>query len=114
MSVKTEHHQSHTSYFCTFTCHRWMNLFSITEFYDEIYKWFDIMVALKYHIVGYVIMHNHVHFIIHSPRDRNSLNKRVGTGKRFMAYEIVTRLEKLKQQDILQLLSEGVKASDRR
>jgi REP element-mobilizing transposase RayT len=91
-----------------------MNLFSITDFYDEIYKWFDIMVALSYHILGYVIMQNHLHYVIHAPRDKKSLNKRVGNGKRFMAYEIVERLKQRNYTDILKILSEDVKPYDRR
>src|SRR5262245_36119578 len=129
MSVKTPRRAINTTYFCTFTCNRWINLFSITNFYDQIYKWFDIMVEKRYLILGYVIMPNHLHVLIHTPdsprtisrgrpggrnekeipgssrtvsrsglggaAQKQSLNTRIGTGKRFMAYEIVRRLESL-------------------
>ncbi len=90
-----------------------MNPLSITNFYDQIYNWFDIMVKVDYHILGYIIMPNHVHFIIHSPHDKQSLNRRVGTGKRFMAYEMVDRLMKGNHLAILKTLSDDVKPSDR-
>jgi len=86
-----------------------MNLFSITDFYDAIYQWFDIMVKVNYSIPGYVIMPNHLHFVIHTPKDKQSLNRRIGTGKRFMAYELVARLKQHNCHDILKTLADDVK-----
>lgn len=72
------------------------------------------MVKENYPIQGYVIMPNHLHLLIHTPWDKHSLNKRIGTGKRFMAYEIVERLKAAKHEDILKILAEDVKPFDRR
>ncbi len=114
MSVKTLHHQPDTSYFCTFTCNRWMNLFSETDCYSEIYKWFSLMVDIGYQLNGYVIMPNHLHFIIHTPHDSKSLNTRIGNGKRFLAYEIVRRLKQNNHHHILEILSSDVKPNEKK
>jgi hypothetical protein len=41
-----------------------------------------------------------------------SLNKVIGNGKRFMAYDIVDRLKALDQNEILKILNSNVKTSD--
>ncbi len=55
------------------------------------------MYLFRYKITGYVIMPNHVHFIIFYTGTDHQLNQRVTNRKRFMAYEIVKRL-KLQQE----------------
>ena len=45
--------------------------------------------------------------------ETKAINKIIGTGKRFMAYEIVDRLEKLGRWDLLKLMSEAVNPSER-
>ena len=75
MPVKYKHVDVHSMYFCTFTCYEWMALFEMTNSYDAVYKWFNILNEKKIEVVGYVIMPNHVH-CIHLPRTcRNTLNK---------------------------------------
>jgi REP element-mobilizing transposase RayT len=59
-----------------------------------VYRWFDIL--KKEHnaaIVAYVIMPNHLHLIIHFHSAHFNLNTIIANGKRFMAYEIINRLE---------------------
>ena len=114
MSVKTNHHLPDTSYFCTFTCNRWMNLFEITNCYDEIYKWFNIMVELEYQFLGYVIMPNHLHATIAFRKTNKSINKIIGDGKRFIGYEIIKRLNENKQYDLLRILENAVNRSDKK
>jgi len=53
-------------------------------------------------------MPNHLHVILYFPEAGFNLNKIIGNAKRFMAYEIITRLEGLKRQDILDYLSSEV------
>ncbi len=49
-------------------------------------------------------MPNHVHCILFFPTDDFDLNKIAGNGKRFMAYEIIKRLqEKQLSKTLLQL-----------
>ena len=43
MTVKTKQADTHEIYFYTITCYNWINFFEITDFYKEIYKWFDIL-----------------------------------------------------------------------
>jgi REP element-mobilizing transposase RayT len=64
MSVKRELPFTSGLYFITFTCHKWLPLFEITNAYNEIYKQFDRLKLEGHYIVGYVIMPNHVHVLI--------------------------------------------------
>src|ERR1700710_623948 len=44
-------------------------------------------------VIAYVIMPNHLHVILHFAREGFDLNNIIANGKRFMAYEIINRLE---------------------
>ncbi len=101
------------AYFITFTCFKWLSLIGITECYDAIYKFFDILRGKGHDMIAYSIMPNHMHMIVYYSGGKRSLNLEIGSGKRFIAYEIISRLEKMGRHDILQLLSEGVKPKDR-
>ena len=81
-------------YYITFTCHQWLPLFEITNSYDLVYNWYEV-IKIKYGIktTDYIIMLNHVHCILFFPTEKYDLNKIVSNGKRFMAYEIVKRLD---------------------
>ena len=49
-------------------------------------------------------MPNHVHLFVYTNSEQ-TIDKIIGNGKRFMAYEIVERLEKLGRGDLLKLMS---------
>lgn len=49
-------------------------------------------------------MPNHLHVIIYFPKPGYNLNKIIGNAKRFMAYEIIKRLEEMKRNDLLEYL----------
>ena len=104
MAVKYKHSEEFTTYFVTFTCYKWISLFEITNSYDIVYNWFNILRVDGIDIVGYVIMPNHVHTIIHFPTPGNNLNKIMSNAKRFMAYEIVNRLENSTNHKVLEEL----------
>jgi REP element-mobilizing transposase RayT len=114
MSIKLIQSEKEQTYFCTFTCLDWMNLFEITDLYDEIYKWFSILIQDNHQICGFVIMPNHLHMLIHIAEDKNIINTIIGNGKRFLAYEIVKRLEETKREDILQILASHVTPSEKK
>lgn len=101
-------------YFITFTCHRWLSLIEIVNGYDLVYKWFNILSARGHAITGYVIMPNHLHLLLHYVSGRQSLNTIVGNGKRFMAYDIIKRLENQKETRLLTKLGLDVCAADKR
>jgi REP element-mobilizing transposase RayT len=86
----------------------------MTNLYDHIYKWFRILKSKKVCVVGYVIMPNHMHFIVYFPRTTANINSIIGTGKRFMAYEIVKRLRELKQFDLLKKLANAVTITEKK
>ena len=91
MSVKYKHSDVYSTYFCTFTCYEWMHLFELTNSYDLVYSWFDILKKDKIEVVGYVIMPNHVHSILYFPEAGFDLNKILANGKRFMPVRPVIR-----------------------
>ncbi len=95
-------------FFITFTCYRWLPLFRITDCYNLVYKWFDVLIEKGHQITGYVIMPNHVHALIALRNSEQSINTLVSNGKRFMAYGIIQRLELLNEQEILYKLEEGL------
>ncbi len=113
MSVRKQIREVNGVYFITFTCARWLPLFEMTNGYDAVYKWFNYLKSCNHHIVGYVIMPNHVHAVIAFSRTTQLINTIIGNGKRFMAYELVKRLTLLGRQDILEQLSGWVNKTDR-
>ncbi len=95
----------------TFTCFRWLPLFTAVNAHVLIYAWMHIACEKGYHFLGYVIMPNHAHFLIRVP-EGGDINAVLANGKRFMAYEIVSRLACAGRNDLLEQLREGVRPSD--
>ena len=109
MSSHVSHSNEYAFYFITFTCYQWLHLFKLTNSYDVVYKWFDyIKGAYSIKTTAYVIMPNHVHCILFFPSSNYDLNKLVSNGKRFIAYDIVKRLQQDEHHDILLRLKEGL------
>jgi REP element-mobilizing transposase RayT len=52
--------------------------------YDEIYKWFNILINKGNEIEGFVIMPNHLHLLIFVNKEDN-INMLLANGKRFLA-----------------------------
>lgn len=114
MAVKSPITEKEGIYFITFTCCHWLPLIQQTEGYDIIYKWFDYLKSKGHYITGYVIMPNHIHVLIAFRHSDKNINTIISNGKRFIAYEIVKRLEQNKFRGILKRLSDAVTASDKR
>lgn len=89
------------AYFITFTCYQWKPLIQLTSAYDAVYKWFDYLSNNHTSILGYVIMPNHLHALLHFQQMEQKLNTIIGNAKRFLAYEIIKRLQSGKQEDLL-------------
>ena len=104
MPVKWKHGDEYSMYYCTFTCYKWLHLFEIVNGYDMVYKWFDVLKRNYHQVIGYVIMPNHLHVILYFPESRYNLNRIIGNAKRFMAYEIIKRLEERNRNDLLEYL----------
>jgi len=83
-------------------------LFEITKTYDHIYSWFDWLYAHEIKVLGYVIMPNHYHIILFLPGERFSIHKIIGNCKRFLAYEIIKRLECQGELNVLKHLKDSV------
>jgi REP element-mobilizing transposase RayT len=101
-------------YFITFTCHEWLPLIDLTKGYDLIYKWFDVLAEKGHTVTGYVIMPNHLHLLLHFAGGSSSLNTVVGNGKRFIAYDVITRLEQQNELPLLNRLQMAVKTTDKK
>ena len=101
------------TFFITFTCYEWLPLIHKTDGYDIVYKWFDHLRSKGHKINGFVIMPNHVHALITFVSVGQTINTIVGNGKRFMAYEIIKRLEANKEINLLSTLQENVEAARR-
>ena len=113
MSIETSIIETEGIYFITFTCSQWLSLFAITNCYDAVYKWFDYLKGKNHFIKGYVIMPIHLHVLIEFAASARSVNTIVSNGKRFMAYEIVKRLQEQNQHEILLKLQDAVISSDK-
>jgi REP element-mobilizing transposase RayT len=111
MPVKRTIPHNSGMFFITFTCYQWLSLIDKVNGYDIIYKWFDHLKSKGHFINGYVIMPNHVHALISFINTTQSINTIIGNGKRFMAYEIINRLEKNNETTLLEQLAGGVEAT---
>ena len=102
MSTHIEHKNRNAFYYITITCFNWFSLFEITNLYDNIYNWFDVLKKRRILINVYVIMPNHMHTVVYCSGITKPINTILGTGKRFMAYEIVDRLKQQKNYALLE------------
>ncbi len=101
-------------YFITFTCCKWLPLISLTNGFDIVYNWFEVLKKNGNYVIGYVIMPNHIHVMMGFKNIGTSLNIVVGNGKRFMAYEIIDRLIKSDEKAFLNVLSNAVSNSEKK
>ena len=114
MAVKYKHSDVYSMYFSTFTCYEWMHLFEMTNSYDLVYSWFKMLNDEKIEVIAYVIMPNHVHCILYFPEAGFNLNKILSNGKRFIAYEIINRLETANDAITLKKLQDALTERERK
>ncbi len=101
-------------YFITFTCTNWLPLFKNCDAYDAVYNWFNYLKEQSHYIIGYVIMLGHVHAIIAFSNTGKSINAIVSNGKRFIAYDLVKRLQLQNSSLILNELSSSLNNTERK
>ena len=64
MCLRVQHGNEPTLYYVTFTCYNWLHLFSITNSFDLVYKWFTYLKNnSEIKVTAYAIMPNHVHVL---------------------------------------------------
>ncbi|MGK2863545.1 MAG: hypothetical protein ACSLE0_16555, partial [Chitinophagaceae bacterium] len=85
----------------------------LTDGYNFVYKWFDILKEKGHVVAGYVILPNHLHLLLYYAGGGQSLNTIIGNAKRFMAYEIVDRLKQAGNGEIIGRLQNDVRAKDK-
>ena len=100
-------------YFITFTCAQWLPLFQITNGYDAVYNWFDVLKQNGHYIIGYTIMTHHVHAIIAFHNTGKTINSIIGNGKRFIAYDIVKRLQQQRENILLVKMQDMVNSTQK-
>ena len=112
--IRTKHELTEKMWFITFTCYQWIPLFEITNSYNIVYNWLKF-INEKYQIqcVAFVIMPNHCHLLLQLPESVSNLNSIISNGKRFMAYELIKRLEKQHQEKLLSQLSSACTANEK-
>lgn len=80
--------------------------------YVAVYHWFEYLHKQGHYVNAFVIMPNHVHAIISFTKTEKSINRIIGDGKRFMAYEIVKSLKSKGEEETLFSLRSMVTKSD--
>jgi len=79
---------------------------------------FNYLKEKGHYITGYVPiaigMPNHIHSLIAFSKTEKNINKIIGNGKRFLAYEIIKRLKHTSNISILNQLAEAVEITDRK
>ncbi len=108
MSIKRSQTEAGQTYFCTFTCLHWLPLFQLTNAYDCIYKFFYILIEKGHQVKGFVIMPNHLHLLLYIGNEESTINTLLANGKRFLAYEIIRRLNNTGNIEIVKQLAEAV------
>ena len=101
-------------YFITFTCTNWLPLFKICNAYDVVYNWFNNLQTQSHYIIGYVIMSSHVHAIIAFSNTGKSINTIISNGKRFIAYDLIKRLQQQNSSLILSELSSSLNNTEKK
>ena len=107
------HTQTSEVYFCTITCYKWLPLIEESQTYSSVYRWFSYLKNDGCHVVGYVIMPNYFHTLLFLSHTGTSLSTLVGTGKRFLAYDIVNSLRRQGKESLLQVLQDGVQKKEK-
>lgn len=98
-------------FYCTFTCWAWLPLIERTLTYDRVYNWMHIARGKGFRVLGYVIMPNHVHLLLFAPAGP-SINVLLANAKRFLAYDIITRLKNQGDHKLLEQLKAAVRSGD--
>lgn len=79
-----------------------------------VYKWFyNLKEKKNIKTTAYVIMPNHLHCILFFPTADFPLNKIISNAKRFIAYEIIKRLQATNQTEMLKQLENAVTAKEK-
>lgn len=118
MPVKQTIPYNYGTFFITFTCYQWLWLIDIVNGYDIVYGWFDHLKSKEHFINGYapiaiIGVPNHVHVLISFINSDQSINTIIGNGKRFMAYEIIERLEQQAETKLLETLGANIELKRR-
>jgi putative transposase len=115
MAIRLKHSSAYTTYYCKFTNSNWIHLFNITNGYDNVYSWFNHLKEDELaEIIAFVIMPNHFHAMLYFKKEVFDLNKVIANGKRFMAYEIIDKLEKQNNSSLLKILSDVVNEREKK
>ena len=114
MSVRKKIPSNSGIFFITFTCARWIPLFEITNGYNFVYKFFDILKSMGHFVNAYVIMPDHVHAILCFTYTEKSINRIMGDGKRFITYDFIEQLKTSNNVELLERLAGFVNDTDRK
>jgi hypothetical protein len=68
----------------------------------------------RHYIIGYVIMPSHVHAVIAFSNTGKTINSIISNGKRFIAYDLITKLTEQHQSLILHELSSSLNNTEKK
>ena len=107
--MATHFHQGNAGglFFCTATCWDWLPLIEETQLFDHLYEWMALMHEKGCRMTCYVLMPNHIHFMLFVPEGM-TINSILANMKRFAAYEVVKRLRTSGSSDLLVRLADQV------
>jgi len=114
VSTHLDHTERSTFYFVTFTCYRWLSLIDKCSLHDYLPGWIKQINKRGILNCGYVFMPNHIHLLVFVKKRSKGLNHVMGEAKRFLAYEIVSRLKQKGQTELLKVLAKGVQENERK
>ncbi|MFA5318039.1 MAG: hypothetical protein WC323_00990 [Patescibacteria group bacterium] len=110
MAVRNKVFIPNEIYFITFTIFGWQPIFLDDKYCGLVYKWFDYMKGnYQNKIHSYVIMPNHIHCLIFISNKSPHISRLIQNAKRFLAYQIVSILEKEKNQELLNYFQQYAK-----
>jgi REP element-mobilizing transposase RayT len=113
MATRTGRDLGKQIYFVTFTCDKWQPLIAESAAYPSFDKWFSLLAAKHIQLLGYVIMPDHFHAILgFTDQTTISLNALIANAKRFLAYDIIKRLELLEKKQLLWELHSNTTTSE--
>lgn len=91
-------HNQQGLYFITCTIHQWVDVFTRSYYADIVVSSLDFCMQNKgLEVYAWVIMSNHLHFIV-SCREGNNLSDVLRDFKKYTATKIVTAIEKNEQE----------------
>ena len=102
------------TYFFTFTILGWCKIFLTDKYCQPIFKWFEYCQKnYQNKIQGYVVMPDHVHVLMFLSKKSPKPAILIMNAKRFIAYELVSLLNRDNKTELLNYFKKHARTQDR-